>query len=386
MKRSRLLLFWCILLCIPVVTVVAAEFALRWFRTDLALGPANAQFFRYDPTLGGVHRNNASFRFYSEEIPNGYVTISTNNRGFREDERTPLKKRAAHRVIVFGDSHTDGVADNPDTFPNVAERELRDEGLDVEIINAGMMTYSPYQQALLFEQTLHLEPDLAVFTFYCGNDYLDLLSKSKPHIVADESTGAIVEYPPPAPPDKSFLESAADRSALVYALVSALSEPEPAATPPEKMRRALEIDTGAVWQSLNQGYKLPHRFEEASRLNAYVVDRIQRVAERESIAVSFLVLPTAYQIRPETAKEAFVAIEEIFGLNPEDKIDDRIAADVSRLATEHGIPVVNPSEPLASAPEAVYWRFDQHLNIEGCRIVGEALAKHLHERLGSTTP
>lgn len=380
MTRRKKFIFWILLLSIPISAVVVLDRTFAKLATNRILADANNHFFRYDAELGIIHRNNIEFKFRSQEIPGGYVRIATNNLGFRENDATVREKESDFRVIVFGDSHTDGVANNEDTFPNIAEERLRSQNLDVEVINAGVMTYSPYQQLLSFEKFLDLDPDIAVFTFYSGNDYFDLLAKGKPHL-SEDVNGDIVRNPPAPKPQESFIQTLSKRSAIIGACANLFKKRAENEKKHEPIQRAVNIDAGMVWQSMQQGYALPGRFEETSRLNEFVVKEIQEIGQRNSIDIIFITLPTSYQIQSQEAQQKFADIEEILGTDANKKIDDRVLADVTRLAGEYKVALVDPTSALTKAAKPVYWQFDQHLNLEGCRIVGESLAEEIANRL-----
>jgi hypothetical protein len=87
------------------------------------------------PQVGHVHRPHAERRMQWPEHPRGEIVFRTNNLGFREDQDTaPRKPDGTVRIMVLGDSHTDGVVWNSESFPNLLEQRL---GPQVEVLSCG---------------------------------------------------------------------------------------------------------------------------------------------------------------------------------------------------------------------------------------------------------
>ena len=101
---------------------------------------------------------------YTQNVP-----VRINEAGLRDDEPLGAAKPSGElRLLVLGDSVTfgNGVA-TPDTYPEVLERLLRERGLAVRALNAGVQGYSVHQEAdFLRERGLGLEPDALLVGFY----------------------------------------------------------------------------------------------------------------------------------------------------------------------------------------------------------------------------
>ena len=75
--------------------------------------------------------------------------------------------KTALRIIALGDSTTFGLAvDDKDTWPAVLEKLLRAEGIDVDVVNAGVPGYTAFQgYRFMHERGFSLQPDLVIVTF-----------------------------------------------------------------------------------------------------------------------------------------------------------------------------------------------------------------------------
>src|SRR5262245_5827859 len=93
----------------------------------------------YDPVAYVLEKPDSSSTWKWEEHRGGELTKRTNNLGFNEDQPTEIRKHGL-RILVAGDSHTEGVVNNSESFCNVAERLLQQSlgRKDVEVLNAGV--------------------------------------------------------------------------------------------------------------------------------------------------------------------------------------------------------------------------------------------------------
>lgn len=98
----------------------------------------------------------------------GGVTVKINDQGLRGPAYDYEKPEGVRRVLCLGDSVTFGfrLANDSDTYPAQLESVLRSGGEQVQVINAGVDGYSPWQEKLFLEQTgIRYQPDLVVVGF-----------------------------------------------------------------------------------------------------------------------------------------------------------------------------------------------------------------------------
>lgn len=97
------------------------------------------------------------------------VEFRINALGLKDREYPPTKPAGVFRVLMLGDSFTEGFGlVTPDTMPKQAERMLAGGRCDrpVEVVNAGVSSYSPILEYLFLRRVgLGLEPDLVVLSF-----------------------------------------------------------------------------------------------------------------------------------------------------------------------------------------------------------------------------
>ncbi len=99
------------------------------------------------------------------EVTGAESSIRVNRDGFRGSEIDRPKRRP--RILMIGDSCTFGlIVAESFTYPVATQAALRQLGRDVEVINAGVEGYSPFNVLKRIEYDLSFDPDIV--TIYLG--------------------------------------------------------------------------------------------------------------------------------------------------------------------------------------------------------------------------
>jgi hypothetical protein len=96
------------------------------------------------------------------------------SQGLRDHAFSPVPGEGMRRILVLGDSLPYGphVA-SAQTFPKVLERRLGGEAAHVEVMNGGVIAYSPFNEREYYAHRLRdFHPELVVISF-CMNDVVD---------------------------------------------------------------------------------------------------------------------------------------------------------------------------------------------------------------------
>lgn len=90
-----------------------------------------------------------------------------NSHGFRDDEVSIAKPEGTLRIMMLGDSVTYGLFVGPDkTFSNQLEKSLNNQGIKSEVINTGVLMYTPFNELKLYvDKAYKFNPDIVVSTF-----------------------------------------------------------------------------------------------------------------------------------------------------------------------------------------------------------------------------
>jgi hypothetical protein len=101
------------------------------------------------------------------------VQVRTNKAGYRED---PMAEDTASRwVVALGDSFTMGFnVDVQNTFVQQLESSLRGSGMNVNVVNAGMVSSQPKIYRQLYRGRFQADPRVTdvILGFYLGNDII----------------------------------------------------------------------------------------------------------------------------------------------------------------------------------------------------------------------
>lgn len=113
-----------------------------------AFAPSPPLMYRPDVLLGWAHTPWTSYSYPVRETGR-VVEVRINSRGLRDREVAYEKAPGVFRVLVLGDSFTEGPhVDLADTYPKRLERLLEGAGQRAEVINAGVGGYSTDQELL----------------------------------------------------------------------------------------------------------------------------------------------------------------------------------------------------------------------------------------------
>jgi hypothetical protein len=173
--RSRILANVALSLAALLVSLLVGEALVRLLYKDrTTLFPRYHTDYRYGRyAIRGIRPNSD---YWMTSIDGSWRMI-TNSRGFRNTrEFTNPKPAGVYRVLVLGDSHTQGYEVRQDfTYSAVLERYLGRSGKRAEVINAGVSGFSTAEELVFLEnEGVRYTPDAVVLGF-SANDFEDNL-------------------------------------------------------------------------------------------------------------------------------------------------------------------------------------------------------------------
>lgn len=206
--RSRKVLFYGLMvLFIGFVSLILAEITTRFF-FPTKLGTNQSSIFQLDPWLGWSIEPNHISSFIGAD--GQYSWKRSNHIGTLGPEFHIPKRRGTMRVLVVGDSHIHSTLSEPKTMTAQIRSILGKKYPYVDIINAAVGAYSPYQQLLrILTLVQTVDPDVIIWCLYSGNDISDLELSNGP-VIDDFCQSKIVEMDPnyhityEQPPDNHF--------------------------------------------------------------------------------------------------------------------------------------------------------------------------------------
>jgi antitoxin component YwqK of YwqJK toxin-antitoxin module len=287
------------------------------------------------------------------EHPDGAWVRRTNAAGLREDDDAGLAD-ADLGVLVVGDSHTDGVCSNAESFPNLLEARLAARWPDerVEVLNAGVVGYTFFNYLGVLRKHLAQRPDVFVVAVYGGNDFDEVLRYH--HWFRGTQ-------PPVRRP--SFWERIDAAKAVSHVYVA---------------------------QSLNQALYFqehPEEIDVAFEGAVACTREIRRLCLAAGVRLVFVYVPPAYEASWPELDALTAKAEEALALSPTDlavarRLGDRFVAELREL----GIDCIEAGPLFRAQTERCYWNTDLHINLLGHEVIAAALDAHLSAGGGELGP
>lgn len=359
----------------------------------------------------------------TDEHSSGSIIIKRNNCGFREDADTPISKpEGTFRILVLGDSHTDGVCLNTESYANLLEADLNasDLGQKFDVINAGQVTFSPYQEWWLYETIgRRFSPDLIIVGMYAGNDYWDLMQRKDRVHLAPAEGGFVHAEPAPAPtstsPPTNAPEQQADSQSIArrlknvvrdysstyHALASIDSLRTLFGNPPRysplelRIQKLAPMAQAAYWQSLGQAAHFasaPGDLPVADAAWRHTVRLFESSAARDGAELLFLVIPSLQEICPEIDPDGLSTATATLELTPEQaNLSSRVRTMAATAVRDSGYEVFDLFDELSTSRKTnpsnrLFYRFDHHLAPDGQRVVADALLRRLRNHFSKAAP
>ena len=307
----------------------------------------------FDPWCGFRHASNLDMPQRLAEYPGGHFNRRTNSLGLREDAELP-ERAPQLRILVTGDSHTDGVCANSEGFANLLEHALGlsiADAAPVDVINAGKggFSFCNYYGVLARFLELGLAPDVFVIAVYGGNDFEEILQ------VHYATHGGV------RPPGKALYGSQimAAKRVSSPALAQGLISVKYFARQPEQKHVA--VGSALEW-----------------------LDRTNKLARSRGIEFVVVYLPSWFEAAAEIPpmEELLKALELTRAdLHSTTELADSLLAGLDA----RGVQTLDLRAEFRAAGAAAYWKADLHISLVGQRIVAaaleHALPQHAREKL-----
>lgn len=335
-------------LCLAFILLACTEKAPR---QPLAFLESEKDYYVADPVAGFLHKPNARRSLFLSEREGGTFDLATNNLGFREDRDTaPKKAPGSYRILVTGDSHTDGVVANSESFANRLELRLAaaDPRRGFEVINGGVGYYGPFQYRRFYRRQAGLAPDLLVVNLFMGNDFIDACRE---------------------------LEQ-----------VQGVQNPRPEAYGP-RLATANGKIPGTVAQGLNQVFYLttfPPMVERSLDATAKQLIALRDEAREDGVPLLVLLLPARIDVdRGEVMSGRLAQGWQLLGIGPESlAVQETLRLGLVDRLRAAGVSHLDFHPSFAADPAGLYWDFDEHLSVRGHDRMAAGLCVRLAQDFG----
>lgn len=332
MRLHRSAIFYAAFLV--VFTLVAAVLLIHVFEYRRYLQLINTSYHQRVADARWVRKPNTVSRSVFNEHPQGFVIKQSNNLGFVKATPThPNKARDVMRVLVTGDSHTDGYVHTEENFCTLLQQQMQAPGCSAELLNAGMGNYSFANYAGVLVRNLYLKPDVFVLVTYAGNDFVE---------------NRMFEYRWYNP-----LQSLRQFRARIG----------------WRYQYPLMYNNQSLAQVL-YFHLYPNERQPALQYAKEKIDRMARLCNENKIQFVLFLLPTDYDLQPAYR----VKIAAAYGFSSATlDVNKWFSLQLAAYAREKGIEVVDPSSRWLPQADSLYYSQDHHINAAGNRAVAREL-------------
>ena len=321
--------------------------------------------------------------------------FTTSSLGLRDREYAIPKPAGTFRILMLGDSFTEGggLEDN-ETVAKIVEAGLRSGacGNAVDVINAGHASYSPILEYLLLRDVgLRLEPDLVVLNFDMTDVHDDFVRTRIARLDANHLPIAVAPHPrietwlimPPVLPRP--LRALEDRMARL-AVYQAFRKSKPgiwlfgrftlsqAQIETKGLIGNLRYDRLALardrdFPDVREGWTLTRRY----------LTGIHELARRHGAGFALVVYPHAYQVSATASPVG----RERMGISAGLFDSTRPFAILEEFGAQHRVPVINLRalfRQRESVPGPLFRERDFHHTKAGVAVFGEGVLSGLRAR------
>ncbi|QHI38118.1 hypothetical protein IMCC3317_35040 [Kordia antarctica] len=343
MKYIRLVLinvavFFGLLLILSIAAYFIEANRIKTFFTFTA--PAQAVYFQPDSIAIFIHKPNIHL-LDNWGTPEEKISTErrTNNLGFREDVDIVEKQPNEYRILVTGDSHTDGVLKhNTESFINIWEEKLNasDSIFQYNCMNGGSGFYTFRNYHGFLKKYTDLKPEVFLINVFTGNDFREAA------IFEDDRTSVSNVYKSVWMRFRRKFQSS-DQKAIPYN---------------QGLEQTLFFES------------FPAEKERTMQLAQQYLLKIQEICKQENIRLIVTLLPSKLDVNPTFRKE----VQTLHNLDDATmNINQELSKKLADFLSKENIEFFDLKPALQNATEKVYWDQDLHINENAHRIIGELL-------------
>lgn len=352
-----------VLICIAIL-----EVALR-ITASPHTGP---QYMQKDPVLHHAQIPNTNLRFVRSEWD---TTISVNEIGLRDD---PLidKTKTKLRILMLGDSYTWGFGvENHETFSQVLEKKFKQNGYDIDVINAGVVSYSPILEYLFVrERGLSLDPDIIILNLDL-TDLRDDLSYEK--LAVFDEHGNLQAVPGPQEDIIPFYDKLMMNVRTFGFITSTLDNIYARIPHKKEIQKPYARDINVNKLAVLRNDVTPHDLQEHWDRSFKYIHLTKKLADQNNISFILTTYPFANQHSTQEWKYG----KHRFGFGNDILYDTTPQETITSFAHQNDITLLNMVPFFKqSNTYPLYFAFDGHFNQDGHKLVSDIFYNHLTKR------
>ncbi|MGK7899845.1 MAG: hypothetical protein AB4352_00250 [Hormoscilla sp.] len=310
---------------------------------------------------------NPSFIFYDLSYnrfrgqPNAQdYDFTLNSKGFKDVEFNEEKATGTYRILGIGDSFAYGVVPYQYNYYTRVEEKLNQREKKFEIINMGIPNLGPKDYlSILVNEGLELNPDMAIVSFFIGNDFSDM-----------QQTRSIYSYSYVA----SFIKFTFDLQKSYEGRQIHGNMVYEDDRPSMEAEKFLEIQTSRSYIHLKQN----EYFENQLKSAVGYLRKIKEICDAQNIKLMVVIIPDELQVNEEWQSQVIQALNSNRA-NFDFTLPNRL---LSRELESENIAYIDMLSEFKSVSRSqiVYKPQDSHWNIAGNELAAEMIYKYLSEK------
>ncbi len=298
-------------------------------------------------------------RFRGKALSYNY-DFRLNSKGFKDMEFDE-DKGDRFRIAGIGDSFAFAVVPYESAYLTLLEDRLNSAGRPVEVLNMGIPGTGPRDYlALLVNEGLELDPDMALISFFIGNDLMEgEKAKENRELYTYSHVASLLRYVLFVQPKHQGMYHSSRRSytdgqpQIPYSEFLII----------ERRRSYIYIE--------DIGY-LPKRI----KTSLHYLEQIHSICGRRDIATLIIIIPDILQLDPGLQRDVERAYKKEIMIGQEldlTRPNEMLTEGLDRM----GLAYIDLYEPFlkASRKQALYIPHDSHWNIAGNRLAAKLIAE-----------
>ena len=404
-----------------VITIAALEICARIFYPEPVVETSAKQFMQHDELLGWKKISNHESQYVAPEFR---TTMRLNSKGMRGPEFPYENGETDLRIVVLGDSYTEGyMVEFEEMFSEVLRNELVGRSdASVEVINLGTAGYSTDQELIFFQnEGKRYQQNLSVLMFYQNDIWYNSQDKYvrgyKPLFKMGENGLTLTNFPVPAPEarfyEKHFMglpeppskkKNAGlvrrvkaffgNHSRLYNFVVDRVKNSHDLYTLATKLGLAVDSPFRAMNSQIADEYRIwKTPYDEDIRHSWDLTKRLILELNREVESVDSRLLVSYIPNMANIYDDVWQATKRKYGLSDEAWSIERPRIELERFSERNGITFLDltpifkqEAEILQEQDKRLYYEVDGHWNVEGHALAGQVLADFIRSRILKELP
>jgi len=320
-----------------------------------------------DPLLDHSYKPHCSSEFKTQEWK---VQVDMNGQGLRDDE-LESRDKYQHRILLLGDSFLMGYGiEKEKRFSEILEQKLQATGQQVDVINAGVTSYSPVLEYLyLKERGLGLEPDIVLLLFDMSdvqNDYM----YSQRAVYDQEGKIIAVPYQEPA----TLLLKIYYNLKIIPLLESILSFLDSKIPSTGKLGSSHFFDLEYDKYAITREGLSPQKEQQYWNVSLTYLQKIKQLCEQHNITFILATYPYGHQVSPQEWGTG----RHNYGFQPGIVYSDKPNSILGEFARRQEIFFISLFlEFNESKTHPLFFSYDGHFNNAGHALAAEVLYQKL---------